>query len=88
MTIYNLNIWSDFHNSVFKSMRVVALRLFLVLFNIFAGGMDSWKKCSLSKFADDSKVSDALWKDILEGKDTICRPWQAWEVGLCEPHEF
>lgn len=31
MTIYNLNIWSDFHNSVFKSMRVVALRLFLVL---------------------------------------------------------
>lgn len=23
--IYNLKIWSDFHNSVFKSMKVIAL---------------------------------------------------------------
>jgi len=42
-----------------------------VLFNIFVGDMHSGIKCSLKRFADNSKQSGAV--DITEGKDAIQR---------------
>ena len=35
-----------------------------VLFNIFVGNMDSGIECTLNRFADDTKLSDAV--DMLE----------------------
>ena len=46
------------------------LVLGLVLLNIFVGNMDSGIECTLSKFADDTKVSGAA--DMLQGKG--CHP--------------
>ena len=43
----------------------------LVLFNISVGSMNSGIECTLSKFADDSKLSGAV--NTLEGRDTIQR---------------
>ena len=43
----------------------------LVLFNIFAGDMDSVIECTLSKFADGIKLSGAV--DMLEGRNAIQR---------------
>ena len=40
-----------------------------VLFNIFVGNMDSGIECTLSKFADNTKLSGAV--DTLEGRNTI-----------------
>ena len=52
----------------------------LTLFNIFVGDMDSGIECTLSKFANDTKLCGAV--DTLEGREVPSRgTWTGWRGG-------
>jgi len=52
-----------------------------VLCNIFVGNMDSGIQCTLSKFANDTKLCDAA--DMLEGRDVTHRDFDRLERWYC-----